>query len=181
MRVKAFSALLAIAVVLFPGSAFAGCPDITGPYACCGISWFMYHWDTSCAGRTGNTSAATMWCYSTPAWQFGTGTSSLTYSYTLGANDPVSSNMTADLRYVEWSDPNASIYNTLTATLSVTHNGSTSSQTFYSVNGQNTQSCALSSYATFSAVAGDTITITITATIYNSNVTAQVGAPYVFT
>ena len=57
----------------------------------------------------------------------------------------------------------------------------TESETFYSINGTNTQSCALSGYATFTAVAGDTITITINATIYNSNVTAQVGRPYIFT
>lgn len=162
-------------------AAFAACPDITGPYCLFAGCYYIYEQSPSCAGTTGNVSSTTLWCYSTPALQFGTGSSSATYSFVVGPNDPVSNNMTVDLRYVEWSDPNASIYNTLTATVSVTHNGSTSSQTFYSINGQTTQSCALSSYATFSAAHGDTITVTINTTIYNSNVTAQVGSPKIFT
>ena len=180
---KYITAVVAIAVMaIFPLNAFAGCPTINGPYSCCGTSWYDYTFDTTCAGTTGNVTSATLWCYSTPAKQFGTGSSSATYSFTIGANDPIlnANNWQVDLRYVEWSDPNSSIYNTLSATVSVTHNGSTTSNTFFSINGTNTESCALSSYAVFSAVAGDSITVTINTTIYNSNVTAQVGAPHIF-
>jgi hypothetical protein len=179
---KYATAVIAIALMaVFPLNSYAACPNINGPYSCCGLTWYDYTPDTSCAGTSGNVSPATLWCYSTPAKQFGSGSSSVTYSFTIGQNDPVLNSWSVDLRYVEWSDPNASIYNTLSATVSVTHNGSTSSQTFYSINGQTTQSCALSSYATFSATHGDTIAVTINATIYNSNVTAQGGAPHVFT
>ena len=179
---KYVTAVIAIAAMaILPLNAFAGCPTINGPYSCCGVVWYEYTWDTSCAGTTGSVSPATLWCYSTPAKQFGTGSSSVTYSHTLTSTDPVQPSWSVDLRYVEWSDPNNSIYNTLSATVSITHNGSTTSQTFYSINGTTSQSCALSSYATFSATTGDTITVTINATIYNSNVTAQVGAPHVFT
>lgn len=177
---KSVTALFVVAVMLFAPAAFAACPNINGPYCMFAGCWYEYTQDTSCAGTTGNVSSTTLWCYNTPALQFGTGSSSATYSFTLGPSDPVGTSWDVDLRYVEWSDPNASIYNTLTATVSVTHNGSTTSQTFYSINGTVSKSCALSNYATFNATTGDTITVTINTTIYNSNVTAKVGTPYIF-
>jgi opacity protein-like surface antigen len=177
---KSIAAAFVVAVMLFAPAAFAACPDITGPYCMFAGCWYQYEQAPTCAGTTGNVSNTTLWCYNTPAKSFGTGSSSATYTFTVGANDPVSSSYDVDLRYVEWSDPNASIYNTLTATVSVTHNGSTSSQTFYSINGTVTKSCALSNYTTFYATAGDTVSVTINTTIYNSNVTAKVGAPLIF-
>ncbi|HET7435865.1 MAG TPA: hypothetical protein VFN10_14250 [Thermoanaerobaculia bacterium] len=179
---KAIAAVLALVLVVVP-SAFAGCPTISGPYICCGTAWYQYSWSTSCAGTTGNVSNATMWCYSTPAKAFGTGSSSATYSYTIGSSDPIANHWSADLRYVEWSDPNGSASNTLSATLSVTHNGSTTSRTLFSVNGQSSKSCSLegTGATNFDAAVGDTVTITINASIVNSNVTAQVGAPTLYT
>jgi hypothetical protein len=178
-------AVIAIAVIMaiFPLNAFAGCPTINGPYACCGYLYYTYVFDASCASTSGNVSAATEYCdfYNpTAAKQFGTGSSSATYSYTLGTSDPIvdSNNWEVDLRYVEWSDPNASTSNTISATVSVTH-GSTTSNTFFSINGTTSQNCT-TPYASFSAVAGDTITVTINTTIYNSNVTARVGPPMLF-
>lgn len=166
--------------MLFSPAAFAACPDITGQYCMFAGCWYQYEQDPSCAGTTGNVSSTTLWCYNTPALQFGTGSSSATYSFTLGPNDPVGNTFDVDLRYVEWYDPNSSIYNTLSATVSVTHNGSTSSQTFYSINGTVSKSCQLSNYGTFTATTGDTITVTINTNIFNSNVTAKIGAPLIF-
>ncbi|MDQ3282506.1 MAG: hypothetical protein M3Q69_13985 [Acidobacteriota bacterium] len=178
---KYVKVFLAIAVLtLSPLTAYAGCPSIIGPTLCCGRSWYQYQFDTSCAGTSGSVSNATLWCYSTPAKQFGTGSSSVTYSYTIGANDPILATWDADIRYVEWYDPNNSIYNTLTATVSVQHNGVTTSSTFLNINGTTSKSCSLEG-GTFSAVAGDTVTVTINATIFNSNVTAQVGQVSLFT
>jgi opacity protein-like surface antigen len=177
---KSITAFVVLASMLFTPAAFAACPNITGPYCLFLGCWYEYEQSPTCAGTTGNVSNSTMWCYNTPAKSFGTGSSSATYTFTIGASDPVASRYEVDLRYVEWSDPNASIYNTLSATVSVTHNGSTTSQTFYSINGTVTKSCALSNSATFYATAGDTVSVTINTTIYNSNVTAQVGAPLIF-
>jgi hypothetical protein len=176
---KSVTALFVAALMLLAPAAFAGCPTITGPYCLFAGCWYQYEQDTTCAGTSGNVSNTTMWCNNIPALQFGTGSSSATYSFTVGANDPIG-NFEVDLRYVEWSDPNSSIYNTLTATVSVTHNGSTTSQTFYSLNGTDSKSCQLSDTGFFSATNGDTITVTINTTIYNSNVTAQIGAPLIF-
>ena len=176
---KSITAVFVAAMMLFAPSAFAACPDITGPYCLFAGCWYQYEQAPSCAGTSGNVSPTTLWCFNTPALSFGTGSSSATYSFVIGANDPAG-NMDVDLRYVEWYDPNNSIYNTLTATVSVTHNGSTTSQQFYSINGTTSKSCQLSNYASFSAQAGDTVTVTINTTIFNSNVTAKIGAPLIF-
>ncbi|HEX2062070.1 MAG TPA: hypothetical protein VHK90_15115 [Thermoanaerobaculia bacterium] len=168
-------------MALFPVNAFAGCPTITGPTFCCGIYWYTYSFDTSCAGTSGSVSDTNMWCYNTPAKAFGTGSSSVTYSYTIGASDPDLSGWSADLRYVEWYDPNGSIYNTLTATASITRNGSTTSNTFLSLNGTQSRSCSLEWVDLGNVQAGDTVTITINTSIFNSNVTAQVGRVQLWT
>ena len=117
---KSITAVFAAVMMLFAPAAFAACPDITGPYCLFAGCWYQYEQAPSCAGTSGNVSPTTLWCYNTPALQFGTGSSSATYSFTLGPNDPINNNnWNVDLRYVELSDPNASIYNTLTATVSV--------------------------------------------------------------
>lgn len=171
-----------VLMALFPINAFAGCPTITGPHACCGgYQWYTYTFDTSCAGTSGNVSDTNMWCYSTPAKAFGTGSSSATYSYTIGASDPDLNNWTADVRYIEWYDPNGSIYNTMTVTASVTRGGTTTSYPILSVNGTQSRSCSLEYTNIGSVSAGNTVTVTISTTIFNSNVTAQAGRPLLFT
>jgi hypothetical protein len=177
---RSITIILVATILLFAPSAFAACPDITGQYCMFAGCWYLYEMDPTCAGTTGNVTPTNMWCYNDPALQFGTGSSSATYSFVVGPNEPAYSRWSVDLRYVEWSDPNASIYNTLSATVSVTHNGSTTSQTFYNINGTVAKSCARSSAATFYATNGDTVTVTINTTIYNSNVTAEVGTPTIF-
>jgi hypothetical protein len=180
---KPFTAVVAIVLMaVFPINAFAGCPTIQGPYACCGgYQWYIYEFDNTCAGTSGNVTNSNLWCYNTPAKTFGTGSSSATYSYTIGASDPDLNTWTADARYVEWYDPNGSIYNTMTITASVTRSGVTTNYQILSVNGTQSRSCTLE-YANIGNVsAGNTVTVTINTTIFNSNVTAQVGRPLLFT
>ena len=179
---KTFIAVVAIAVTaLFPVNAFAGCPTVTGPTFCCGFYWYTYTFDATCAGTSGNVSNTTMWCSSAGAKAYGTGSSSSTYSYTISSSDPDLTTWSADMRYVEWYDPNNSIYNTMTITASVTRSGVTTSYNIVSLNGTQSRSCTLESTNIGSVNAGDTITITVNTTIYNSNVTAQTGQPMVFT
>lgn len=170
---KTITAVFAAAMMLLAPPAFAACPDVSGPY-CLSTCWFLFEQAPSCAGTTGNVSSTTSSCYNnTPVLQFGTGSSSATYSFVLD-HDYVSGEGDIELRFVEWNDPNASIYNTLTATISVTHNGTTTSQQFYSINGTQTNNCQWA-WGLFSAQNGDTITVTVNTTINNSNVTARVG------
>ena len=55
---KYVSLLLAIALAVFPASAFASCPTQTGPYSAGFWMWFDFDFDTSCATTTGNVSTA---------------------------------------------------------------------------------------------------------------------------
>lgn len=97
---KAITAVIVAAVMLFAPSAFAGCPSINGPYCMFAGCWYEYSQDTTCAGRSGNVSYTTLWCYNRPALQFGTGSSSANYSFTLGPSDPINNNnWNVDLRY----------------------------------------------------------------------------------
>jgi|ERR1041385_917803 hypothetical protein len=183
---KSTLAVVAIALVIFPVNAFASCPDITYG-ACCGIAWYEYRFTTACAGTSGSVSTTTLLSCSYPltppdGYQF-TGSGTVTYSYTLGASDPIlnSAHWSAGL-IVEFSDPNNSPYNTLNATISVTHNGSTTTNTIVSHDGtQGTLSCSRYDYYYFSAVAGDTLTVTITGTNFNSgSTTIKAGEPFLF-
>jgi hypothetical protein len=78
-----------------------------------------------------------------PAYQFNGTSATVTYSHTLTANHPIlnSAHWEAGL-IIDFDDPSSSQYNTLNATVSVTHNGSTTSNTIVSRNGtQGTVSC----------------------------------------
>ena len=179
---KSIVASAAIMLVLFfPANALASCPNITGPYSCCGTSWYQYELDPSCAGTSGSVSSATMSCYSQAGHQY-TGNGTVTYTYTIGQSDPIlnSAHWSAQV-YVDFNDPNNSIYDTLNLSVSVTHNGSTTSYTMLSQNGtQGSLSCSTAAYWYFTAVAGDTITLTFTATNYYSNTTIKTGTPLIF-
>jgi hypothetical protein len=175
-------ALVIAGTAVLPMNAYASCPDIHSG-ACCGTFWYEYDWTTSCAGTSGSVSSSTLSCYSTPAYAITGSSGTITYSYTIGGSDPIANttHWSAGL-FVDFDDPNNSQYNTLNVTVSVTHNGSTSSNTILSWNGQSGDiSCGRYDYYFFTAVAGDTITVTISGTNFNtSNTTIKAAAPFLF-
>jgi hypothetical protein len=183
---KSILAAFVIALVLLPGSAYASCPNITYG-ACCGVAWYEYSFALTCAGTSGSIAPTTLSCSypltPPPAYQFNGTSATVTYSYTIGANDPMMNpaHWSAGL-LIDLDDPSASQYNTLNATVSVTHNGSTTSNTIVSRNGtQGTVSCTRYDYYYFTAVAGDTITVTITGTNFNSGSTKiRASEPFLF-
>ncbi len=174
------TAALAIALVLFPTNSFAACPDVSGPTFCCGIYWYTFSFDTSCASTSGSASPTTMWCYSTPSHQFGVGSGTADYTMDIpyGYN---SLHWSAEV-YVVFNDPSASSNNAVAATFVVYHNGSvTNSQTFLLHGGnQGGLDCNLFGSSSFSAIPGDTLAVYISATNYNSNATIQVSRPLIF-
>lgn len=179
---KALTVTLAIALVaFFPLNVIAGCPTITGPFFCCGGYWYMYKFDATCAGTTGNVTNTTLWCYNTPAKAYGTGSSSAIYSYTIGASDPDLNTWSAEMDFVEWYDPNGSIFNTMTIAASVTRSGVTTSYPIVSLNGTQSRSCVLEYTFIGDVSPGDTVTVTVNTSIFNANVTAKTGLPLIFT
>jgi hypothetical protein len=80
---KSMTAVIAIALFIFPIEMYAGCPSFRSG-ACCGTAWEEYDFDASCAGISGSvaTPVGTDSCSDT-AYQF-TGSGTITYSYTIG-------------------------------------------------------------------------------------------------
>ena len=171
---KYVTAVLAIALIVFPGSLFASCPDqTTVPQA------VLFSFDTSCASTSGDVSSTTMWC-SYAAHSFDTGSGTADYSMTVPSG--FSGNHFSAQVYVEFSDPNSYSGNAVSVTVFVYHNNSlTSYDTFVQHDGtQGSLSCQLIDTGLFSASPGDTIEVSMTATKYNSNATIQVSTPYIF-
>jgi hypothetical protein len=179
---KPITAIFAIILTAaLSNNAYAICPSIQTGY-CCGTYWYQYDFAAGCAGTSGSVSTSTLSCGSTPAYQF-TGSGTVSYAYTVGANDPIinSARWSAGL-LVDFDDPNNSPYNTLNASVSVTHNGSTTSYAILAWDGlTGDTACDRDDYRYFSAVAGDTITVTITATNFNNgSTTIRAAAPFLF-
>jgi hypothetical protein len=173
---KYATAVLAIALIVFPGNLVASCPDqSTVPHA------VLFSFDTSCASTSGDVSSTTMWC-SYPAHSFDTGSGTADYSMTVPSDTVFSGNHFSAQVFVEFSDPNSNSGNAVSVTVFVYHNNSLSSyDTFVQHNGtQGSLSCQLISTGLFSASPGDTIEVSMTATKYNSNATIQVSAPSIF-
>jgi hypothetical protein len=182
---KAITAVFAIALFsILPTVAYAACPNITGPYICCGTSWYQYDWPNSCAGTGGSgVSTATLSCYSLGGHQFTGSSGSVSYQHTVQSTDPVTNyNNWQVSAYFDFDDPSNSQYNTLTATVSVTHNGSTTSYTFLNWSGASGDlSCGRYGYYYFTAVVGDTITVTYNATNFNNpNTVIKASTPTLF-
>jgi hypothetical protein len=178
---KAVLALFAIVLVLFPASAFASCPDILGPYYWSTSTWYVYSFGTSCAAGSGSVCSTTDGC-SDPAIGYPNGYGTVSYYYEIGANDPIpNSNQWSAGLYADFSDPNNSASNYLTATVNVVHNRATTTYTIFSVNGSTgSLNCGpFQSYYYFTAVAGDTIYVTITGNNANpSNTVIRASAPF---
>src|SRR5437016_3516884 len=111
----------AIAVTIFPATAFATCPTITS-----GGTYYIYSFTTSCAYITGSYTNTTDSCGDTVHGLTGSPTT-ITYTYDIQPGDPIenSAGWEAEV-YVQFSDPTSNANNSLTATVSVIHNRSTS-------------------------------------------------------
>lgn len=180
---KSFLAVFFVAfIAAFPAPLYAACPTFRSG-ACCGTVWEEYDWTLSCAGTAGSVSTSTLSCYSAPAYNFTGSSGSATYSYTVGASDPLynTAKWSAGV-FVDFNDTTNSQYNTLNISVSVTHNGSTTSHTILNWSGATGDiSCNRYDYFYFTAVVGDTITVTITATNFSSgSTTIKVGEPFLF-
>jgi hypothetical protein len=180
-NMKYVAIVLAVAVSLFPASAFAACPDQNGPFSCCGgYTWYTFTFDTSCASTSGSVSATTLSCFSMPAysWDYGSGTADYSMSVPYGMGG---SNWTATV-FVDFNDPYTYNLNAVSASVYVWHNGNLSSnQTFFIHQGnQGSLSCQRFDSSAFSVIAGDTIEVIMTGQSYNYGTTMKISTPIVF-
>ena len=182
------STIVSLAVVLsVAGTAQASCPSIW-LQACCGTIWYEFDVDSSCLDSAG-VSATTLSC-SVSGYEHGFGSRNYTtWTYTIPANGTTINNGYTYSRLPNWSvtvfvdfnSPNQSANDNVTGTLTVTHNGVNTWYNIFSFYGNtsSSQSCTRQD-ASFSATNGDTVTITIYSTKFNSNATIRASLPFVF-
>jgi hypothetical protein len=176
---KYVAMMLVVAVALFPANAFASCPDQNGPYASGPFYWYTFDFGTSCASTSGGASATSMWCYSTPAYDFGYSGGSADYEMTVPSG--VYSHFSVAI-YAEFSDPHTSNMNAVSASVYCWHNNTlTYSETFYIHQGnEGSLSCVRFDSDEFSASAGDTIQVLTGGQSYNYDTTMQISTPIIF-
>jgi hypothetical protein len=170
--------LLVLAVALFPASAFASCPDQTGPYYVWYGSYYVFTFDPSCASTSGSTWTTTFSTCSvaTDGYQFGSGTVdySMTVPTGMGGNH-WQVELVADM-----NDPSSYSLDGMSATVIVWHNGSPTVNTIFIHNGnQGSLSCQFESYYYFSAADGDTIEVSESTVNYTS-ATMKMSPPTIF-
>lgn len=186
MRITRFTAVV-LTLILCSVQAQASCPSIW-LHSCCGTSWYEFDVDSSCLDSSG-VSTTTLSC-SIAGYDHGFGSRNYTtWTYTIPADGtPINANQTyyklpnwAASVWVDFSSPNQSYYDNMTGTVTVTHNGVNTWYTIFSFSGNvsSSQSCARQD-VTFSATNGDTITITISSTKFNSNAVIKASLPVVF-
>jgi hypothetical protein len=105
-----------------------------------------------------------------------------TWTFTVPAND---ANYTRQPNWsvssqVTFSSPTSSVYDNIAGYVYVTHNGYTTTYYwFYLYGGGSTTQYCNSQSVTFSATAGDTVTLVIQNTRFDSNAVTEAGTPAV--
>jgi hypothetical protein len=170
---KAISLAVICALVLFPLDSYAGCADYHnygGPGPTYGCPNNYYSFDLTCANPASGVSSSTMSCYTWPGYSF-TGTPG-TAVYQMTVPTGHTSSCKVVRIYVDFTDNSGSLYDYLSANVTVIHNGSQqSSTTFFFHSGlDGSLECQLVDSSAFSAAEGDTIKVTYIGYNYYSDV-----------
>jgi len=171
--------------ILAGTAAHASCPTIT-PHSCCGLpAWYQFDVDSTCLSSYGVSSVSVSWCYPmyVAGYSYGMGFDNYTTwsftvpadggSYTRQANWSVSSQVT-------FSSPTSSAYDGIRGYVTVTHNGTPTYYNWFYLYGNvsSTQYCNPQSLS-FSATNGDTITLSILNTRWDSSAVTEAGTPVI--
>jgi len=160
-------------------TAHATCPTVT-TYSS-STTWYQLAVDSSCLTSSGVSPVSVSWCYPmyVSGYSYGMGwDNNTTWSFTVPdnaygwkANWSVSSQVT-------FSSPTSSAYDNIRGYVYVTHNGYTSSYSwFYLYGAGSTAQYCYNQSASFSATTGDTITLVIENTRWDSNAVTEAGIP----
>ena len=173
--------------ILAGTTAHASCPTITTYYDFTGY-YYGFAVDSTClttSGSSGVTPVAVSWCYPGyfPGYSYGMGwDNNTTWSFTVPADD---ANYTRKAHWsvstqVSFSSPTSSPYDEIHGYVYVTHNGYTSTYNWFYIygGGSSSQYCNNQS-TTFSATNGDTITLVIENTRWDTNAVTEASTPTV--
>lgn len=172
MRKLVLSGVLAI---LASVPAFATCPTPpSGPSCAGGICWFVYSPDPSCLD-TYNVSTTSTSCSS--GYEYGSGSSYISYTFTIGANDPNTGWIDMQA-YVDFDDPNNNSTTIVQGYAYVIHNGVGSFHSLWYHRGDEGDLSCESLYGGVATSRGDTISVSIEA--YNPNGAATIKTANMF-
>jgi len=187
---KAFLAVSFAALFILAGTAaHASCPTIT-PYSDFTGTYYAFAVDSTClttGGSSGVTPVSVSWCYPSyyPGYSYGMGyDNSTTWSFTV----PADGNPSWFTRKAHWSastqvtfsSPTSSASDEIHGYVYVTHNNYTTTYPWFSFYGAGSSSqYCYNQNVTFSATAGDTITLVIENTRWDSNAVTEASTPTV--
>jgi hypothetical protein len=166
-----------VTAFIVPNAVAQTCPTApTGPHESGGQHWFDYSPDSGCVSVSG--ASSTSMCYGGGYEAGYPSQATISYSFVALSNKTYGY-WSADA-FVDFTDPNDSSLNYVDGWAIVTHSGVTSyTNLFYHNGSQGDLGCARP-WGTFSAVAGDDVTIEIYASRYHQNTTIIVSDPNVF-
>jgi hypothetical protein len=187
---KAVLAVSFAALFILAGTAaHASCPTIT-TYSSFPSDYNQFDVDSTClttSGSSGVSAVSVSWCYPmyVAGYSYGMGwDNNTTWSFTVPADGNPSgysrkANWSASTQ-VTFSSPTSSPYDEIHGYVYVTHNGYTTTYNWFYLygGGSSTQYCSNQSVS-FSATAGDTITLIIENTRFDSNAVTEAGKPTV--
>jgi hypothetical protein len=182
MKVKFAVAALVVAVSLATGSAFASCPTpYSGPYYSGPYTWADYTQDFGCYSP--GLTQTSISCFSEPSWSFGSGTTSVSTSFTIGSTDWVGNPNHWDISsWADFSSPGGTANDRFEIDIDVVHpNNSVSYYTLVYWSGLqgSVSSCSGAFDGSFSATNGDTVIVSVTAT-NSGSATIVVSRPRIF-
>jgi hypothetical protein len=166
--------------ILAGTTAHASCPTVTHYYTF-PSDYYSLDVDSTCLTSSGASAVSVSWCY--PMYVSG-------YSYDMGWDNKTTWSFTVPANANGWkanwsvstqvtfSSPTSSVYDNIRGYVQVTHNGYTPTSNWFYLygGGSSTQYCNGQS-ASFSATAGDTITLIIENTRFDSNAVTEAGIP----
>jgi hypothetical protein len=180
IRKSVLAVSFAALFILAGTAAHATCPTVT-VHSAFPSDYYSVDVDSSCLSSSGVSPVSVSWCYPTyiPGYSYGMGwDNNTTWSFTVPDNPyGWKANWSVSTR-VTFSSPTSSAYDNIRGYVYVTHNGYTSSYGwfyFYGA-GSSAQYCYNQS-ASFSATTGDTITLVIENTRFDSNAVTEAGTP----
>ncbi|HEX7680692.1 MAG TPA: hypothetical protein VF713_21335 [Thermoanaerobaculia bacterium] len=179
--VLAFS--FATLFILAGTAANASCPTIT-PYSCCGLPfWYGFAVDSSCLDSYGVSPVYSVsWCYPMywAGYTYGTGYTLWTFTVPANSDNYVRQPSWSVSTPVTFSSPTSSVFDNIQGYVMVMHNGSTTVYNWFSLDGNTSSSQYCSTQnGSFSATTGDTITLYIQNSRWDSNAVMEAGTPVV--
>jgi hypothetical protein len=181
---KAVLAVSFAALFIMAGTtAHASCPTVTTYYDFTGY-YYTLAVDSTClttSGSSGVTPVSVSWCYPSyyPGYSYGMGwDNNTTWSFTVPANSYGWKPNWSVSSQVTFSSPTSSAYDEIHGYVYVTHNGYTTSYNWFYLYGAGStaQYCSNQS-TTFSATTGDTITLVIENTRFDSSAVTEASTP----